>query len=299
LLLMIGSSHLPINQLNNQTFLYSGTWQIWTKPKNISMVSILCIGGGSGGGSGIGNSTTTGGGAGGSSAGVARFLVSASILPNNLFINVGLGGAGGAGIIGGAGNMGASGSPSYVSFSQSTTSSFLLLKSENVSATGSFGGINGGGSAAQTAATVSTTALSLFSNLGIFSAIAGQLGGAGNSTAGGNITPAGIICAGAGGGGQDLTTAYAGGNITGTGQIPTVLGGQVPSGNGVSIAVNSGIFFATGGSGGSGAVGAVTAGSGGNGGYGCGGGGGGSNGSGAVGGNGGSGGNGIIIISCW
>ena len=54
----------------NQVFYTKGStdWQVWQKPNNAKMVSILCIGGGGGGGSGqarAGSSTGRGGGSGG------------------------------------------------------------------------------------------------------------------------------------------------------------------------------------------------------------------------------------------
>jgi hypothetical protein len=71
----------------NQVFYTKGStdWQVWQKPNNAKMVSILCIGGGGGGGSGqarAGSSTGRGGGSGGSSA------VSIGLFSSNSMYNI-------------------------------------------------------------------------------------------------------------------------------------------------------------------------------------------------------------------
>ena len=72
------------------------TWYNWIKPRNINNVYIYCLGGGGGGGGGGTAAGNAGGGSGGGGGGAACLLISAYLLPDNLFVGVGGGGAGGA-----------------------------------------------------------------------------------------------------------------------------------------------------------------------------------------------------------
>ena len=54
----------------------TGTWEVWTKPRGCTMLSVVAISSGSGGGGGAGNvsGSTAGGGKGGGPSGISRML---------------------------------------------------------------------------------------------------------------------------------------------------------------------------------------------------------------------------------
>ena len=92
--------NLPNNDDNNRIFYPNGsgdTWQTWYKPKNTKFIYIQTIGGGGGGGSSpnTGVSTVRGGGGGGGCSSVANGMFIASLLPDILYVQVGVGGVGG------------------------------------------------------------------------------------------------------------------------------------------------------------------------------------------------------------
>ena len=118
---------LPDTTDNFQVFYTNGStnsWQMWTKPRNCKFVSFFVIGGGAGGGGGQSTVSTarTGGGGGGGSSSV-RAIFPANLIPDILYIQVGVGGAGGTA----AGN-GTAGSLSYVSITISPVSLFLITQ---------------------------------------------------------------------------------------------------------------------------------------------------------------------------
>ena len=85
--------------VNTQTFTNAGSWVTWQKPRGAKFVNIMCIGSGAGGGGGLvsaGSNARCGGGGGGGGA-VTSYSSAASILPNVLYIYVGVGGLGGSG----------------------------------------------------------------------------------------------------------------------------------------------------------------------------------------------------------
>ena len=86
-------------------------FQIWNKPRGVSMVSMFTIAGGGGGGGGFSRTAGAdgGGGAGGACSGLARFICPATLLPDRLYVQVGNGGLGGA-----ASGAGGAGLNSYV-----------------------------------------------------------------------------------------------------------------------------------------------------------------------------------------
>ena len=106
---MLDFSHLA-NTKNGgdlQVFNALGTndFQTWVKPRGKSMVSIIAInsGGGGGGGFSAAAASTRGGGGGGGGGAISRLTgIPIDLLPDALFINVGLGGAGGAATVAGA-----------------------------------------------------------------------------------------------------------------------------------------------------------------------------------------------------
>jgi hypothetical protein len=102
---------------------------------------------------------------------------------------------------------------------------------------------------------------------------------------------------GAGGAGHRPNATYNGGNVTGNGRLPTVLGGTGPGGaGGHGLTIFNPFMSCGGGGGASSFTGTISGGPGGNGGLGSGGGGGGA---GSTGGLGGRGGDGFVIITTW
>jgi hypothetical protein len=284
-----------------------GVWQTWKKPKYAKSVSIWCIGGGSGGGgantSAAGNNAgNAGGGAGGASSSVSRLIVSAYLLPDELYVAVGTGGAGGLG-----GNAGVAGSMSYISLVKGNNSmaanAALLLVSGNAGPTGGNNGVtNGAPGAVSVAGTVAVQANACYSFLGAWSSTAGNAGLAGgaNGAAGANIAcmTSFFLCGGTGGGGKGVNTAFAGGAVLTGGIIPAIPGGVAATGSGAGGIGKAGFWSwqplcGTGGTGGGSAANTTKGGDGGQGAFGCGGGGGGA---GAGQSTGGRGGDGLVII---
>lgn len=286
-------------------------YQQWIKPRGTTMSYMICIGGGGGGGGGhsAASGTNGGGGGGGACSGISRLLVPTFLLPDSLYIQVGVGGAGGAATVGGG-----AGSNSYIMFSPLAFLAQNSLLSSNTNAPG--GGGAGTGAAVGAAGTVPTIATAAVeSTIGQFSATVGIVGSAGGAIAGGNgtdVTAWGTLplSPGAGGAGA-ATTNFNGGNQTPSAAVnfqnvnyPATTGAIALGGTGGTTAANIGgagvsflsaPFIQSGGAGG-GSNTAGTGGDGGRGGIGCGGGGGGK---GITGGRGGSGGNGIVVIFSW
>jgi hypothetical protein len=306
---MIDFFNIPNSPENYQVFYTKGStdWQMWKKPANCKMVMILCIGGGGGGGGGQAGtaSTTRRGGGGGGSAGYSMGFFSASQIPDTLFLQVAQGGISG---IGGSSN-GGSGGTSYVSISPDTTSINILLQS-NSSVTPAGGGIQGSGTGVGGTGAASWTG-SILSDLGLVVAYAGQNGGNGLTNAIPTaIVPGSIVSSGVGGAGTNLSVVFNGGEITGSGFLPTLPGGASsssdPGGDGsggfsslnttTGASVRIPLIFTGGSSGGS--SNSSSGGNGGNGAFGSGGGGG-SAGVTSSAGNGGAGGGGLIIITCY
>ena len=225
------------------------------------------------------------GGAGGGSGAITRFTVQASILPDLLYIQTGVGGSGGIG--GTSPTAGGSGSRSWVSLVPD------LSFSSNVICTSGAANAGGGqsGSLAQstggTAETVATTANAVFLLLGTFVSQAGVAGATSGQGAGTATAAASQINSGGSGGGRSA----GGGAVTGAGPIPTLTGAALGANgpNGITLYKPILAFTGGGGAGGGNA-------NGGNGAYSSGGGGGGGS-VGGTAGNGGKGGDGLVIIT--
>lgn len=254
----------------------SGTvtdWQIWTKPSGINHVAFTIIGAG-GGGAGY----SSFGGGGGGSGGITQIIIPAAFLPDSVYMRI----AGPS--PGGVGTSGTVGQSTYISVYRSTSAAYILGY-----ANGGGAGVNNSAGSGATAAAISN--MPLVANFH-YIARGGSAGGAGGNPTGTSVTANYTLSGGAGGSG----TGSNGGQITGSGIMPTIPGGVAGfNGNG-----NHGIWFWKGfkGCGGSGgAVGASSIpGKGGNGAYGCGGGGG----AGAfTASTGGDGGQGLVIIHYW
>ena len=266
-------------------------FQVWEKPVGASMVSMLAIGGGGGG----------------ASAGLARFIIPAALLPNRLYVQVGEGGVGGA-----AGAAGTSGTISYILYNPTTIAAPNIVLNSTATAPGGGGG--GTGAAAGTAPVAPTIAATAtpnaagwwFATVGL----AGVAGGVHTGAVGTSVTAWAANPLSPGAGGAGCTAAdFQGGSQTATALTNAVGDAYHIAGAGNLIAGAAGGTGINGGSGykrlapflncggaGGGSFNAGAAGAGGNGGYGCGGGGGGA---GTTGGRGGNGGNGLVIIVSW
>jgi len=238
-----------------------GSLRDWVKPRGVSMVRILMIGGGAGGRAG----STTAGGAGGGSGAVTSWIGPAIFIPDVLRVQAGGGGA-----------SGANGGSSQISY---TPDGYTLLVANTAS--GSTGAV--------------AYTNNYFGASGIFTSIAGQ-DGAAVTTA---ITASTTTFLSGGGGGSSVVTT-AGGNVATKYGYPTVSGGAgTTGGNGADgYFINQPILLGVGGAGGGGKNTAGAGGNGGRGGIGCGGGGGGrGTTSGAS--LGGRGGDGAVFIWAW
>lgn len=298
---MLDFLHLPprVGRTDIQIFKGTGSWQTWRKPRGVSMVYILCIGGAGAGGRGEDDSG--GGGGGGGSGGHSRCLIQAGLLSDTLFAKPGLGGPGRK-----AGGAGIDGEISYVSVSQSIVANNVIARSGAVEAQGGGAGaanVGGGGGAGETIVLIATMPLGA---LGHYAMIAGRVGSNGGPFSGPGIditlpTTSCITTGGCGGGGPDhrggAFTAVA--NTLISERLPASPASPGTTGQGGS---GSPPFYAPlyslGGQGGSGSP-LTDGGDGGNGINGSGGGGSGSGGAVLLGGRGGDGGNGLVIIASW
>ncbi len=273
------------------------TFKTWVKPQGCTMVYMLAIGSGSGGAGGATGAAGTGriGGGGGAGGAQSRLLIPAFLLPDILYVQVGLGGLGGA-----ANTNGSTGQRSLILRTNAAVAAShnVVLASGNAVATA--GTVAG---AAGTGETTSGQAQSAYIGLGVFVTVAGASGAAGGvvgGAVGGSVTQfaTSLTCGGAGGGSTPTAnTNNAGGNITAAGVYPVVSGGIAGGGTGAdgySTFLPS--FYTAGGAGGGSNGAAGVGGDGGEGGLGSGGGGGGA---GVTGGAGGKGGDGYVCIVAW
>jgi len=298
---MLDIFHIPSNTENTKIFYATGgtnDWQTWQKPRGAKLIQIFCLGAGSAGGSGAASAAgSVSGGAGGNSGGLVRALFPSILIPDTLFIQVGLGGIGNNTGNGGAGGI------SYIAMYPSasiTAPKTLLVASSTSTGAGGSGG-SGGGASPGAAPTITTTAVCPFLSLGIFTAVAGIQGGTSLVGAAGtsvNALGSNIVIGGAGGAGKTTNTIqYAGGSIISASVIltATVNGGAAGPNNGENgYGMFSNVVCGTGGAGGGSQI-AGTGGNGGTGWYGCGGGGSGA--SITTRSRGGDGGNGLVIIT--
>jgi hypothetical protein len=283
---MLDLSHIPSQQQQTYTLYATGNWQTWNKPRNAKFIEIFCLGGGAGGSIAVIGAGGTNGGDGGGASGIVRGIIPAFLLPDNLYILVGKGGAGSTqnNTAGGVGDI------SYIGLQPSTSEQTLICKSSTSNPSNSFIG-----------ATISTVSLSAFGNLGLFTALAGVGGSSGTSGTGASQAALGtsLITGGSAGGGKDVGTFFSGGNITAATAILTtqVNGGVANAQDGASGYGTLIPFCGAGGAGGAGRQGDSGAGgNGGNGFYGCGGGGAGGTTT-VTGLRGGNGGDGLVIIT--
>ena len=299
---MLDLSHIPNSQQDVQIFNAisgSNSWQTWQKPRKCNYVWIMCIGGAGGGGGGLNQNNvvyTTGGGSGG----VSRALYNAQQLPDRLYVQVGVGGAGGPPSGLGVPSPGSPGTRSWVSLLPAATPQNLVQGSGNNVAAG---GTSGASAAGETVINQTTATFLTLSN---FIGTAGVTAGVTAVLQAPDITPfsSQTVTQGAGGPSWNSgapNTTYNGASILSSSISPLIQGGltaptsQSNAGNGADGITSWKPFFSTGGAGGGSAV-SGSGGNGGNGGIGSGGGGGGGCASPFTAGRGGRGGDGIVFI---
>ena len=288
---MLDLSNIPSQNQQTFTFYATGNWQTWNKPRNAKIIEIFCLGGGGGGAISVVGISSRNGGGGGGASGIVRGIIPAFLLPDNLYILVGKGGAGSTQ----NSTNGVSGGISYIGLKPSTSEQTLICKSSTTQPGNSTVG-----------ATFSNVALSAFGNLGLFTAIAGVGASTGGSNPSGPLPGSSqaalgtsLVTGGAGGGAKQAGSFASGGSITAASAILTtqVSGGVTDAQNGADGYGTLIPFCGTGGAGGAGRQGDIgLGGNGGNGWYGCGGGGAGAS-TNFTGLRGGNGGDGLIIIT--
>jgi len=299
---MLDLSHIPNSQQDVQIFYSNGitnAWQTWNKPRKCNYVWIMCIGGAGGGAGGATTAGTAVAATGGASGGISRALYNAQQLPDRLYVQVGLGGAGGN-----PNSNGSAGNRSWVALQHAITPQNLVAGSGTsaASAGGLTNGSNNSGELAITQATIT------FFTLANFIGTAGLGNSAQVLVQPANITPFSSQVAtpgGQGGGVQNSTFALigSGSSISSSSISPLIQGGAIATasgsngGNGANGITSYKPFFSIGGAGGGAAV-SGSGGNGGDGGIGSGGGAGGAGNStlGYTGGRGGKGGDGLVVI---
>lgn len=285
---MIDFSHIPSQQDGVSIYYAKGTttWQTWEKPRGCSHIWTMCIGGAAGGGGG----GTNAGGAGGGSGAITTAIFAASVLPDVLYIQPGVGGKGAAGVATAGPVTGGAGNRSIISV---TTSGSSVMGYVNISGTVAAAGSTGE-TAATTAAPINGINSAGLLSLGTYTSIAGRAGAA----VGVDATPltSTITCGGAGG----ASTTTTGGGSTLSVDLVTFSTQVISGGGATGQAGGNGTWswkpmYGLGGAGGGGSA-SGRGGNGGKGAYGCGGGGGGIGFGASGGGSGGDGGDGLVII---
>jgi hypothetical protein len=299
--MIAGYNHLTQNQENKWIFYAAGqSWQVWEKPDGCNFIHIVVIGTGAGGGGGYQRvaSATGGGGGGGAASGISTMMIPAYTIPDKLYIQVGIGGAGGAKLA-----AGSAGGASYVGLVPDTTntSANILISNVNSTGGGSAGSASGGaaGSAAGIVWATPFTGWGKYINI-----IAGQAGQAGTGNS--NFDQTAIVGGGAGAAYAAASTQVAGRSVTSSYKQPSSIAVSTSSalgtfvnnsGSGASLMYPQPQFFA---GAGAAAQTSATSNDGGNGGIGCGGGGGGVGTISYVNSpSGGKGGDGLVIITAW
>jgi hypothetical protein len=207
-----------------------GAVQSWIKPQGASFVWFTLIGAGGAGGGYVSGSPGDGGGSGA----VTNCMVPAFLIPDELQVNVGKGGAGALA------SQGDTGGQTYIAYSTNITNNTILY------ANGGIGGdvLSGAGPGAGGAAMTSN----FFSCMGFFQSVAGQSGG----TQGTASTPVASTTTFLGGGGYQPIPNY--GYPNGAASLdgfflmqPIIVGRGGASGNSGSFA-SAGIGCGSGGS---------------------------------------------------
>lgn len=300
---MYGFQDLAFQQ-QQRFWVYTGNknntgFQTWLKPPGISFIHIITIGPGAGGSGTVAYQAGTAwrGGSGGGGGSMNSVFLPAYLVPDTIYINVGLGGTGGASSTTATPNAGTAGQDlTYVTFHPVKTVAYAFC----IASPGGAGSLPAGGTGAIGGNGGATAGSTFFpvSQIGLRNYIGGQAGATGGQNgAANNITATYRITGGGGGSGNTV------GGVTGVGSSIAVVGGNTsintiapsPAGTDGSQFIDLINFIFGGGTGASSST-AISGSNGGFGGYGCGGGGG-SVGPG-LGGGGGKGGDGLVIITC-
>ena len=308
---MLDVFHIPSNTDSTKIFYATGgtnDWQTWLKPRGAKFIQIFCLSGGGGGGGAAGSAISGNAGGAGSGGGAAfsKGIFPAFLLPDNLYVQVGVGGAGGTGNAGaGGGTAGTAGGISYVSLAPVSTTPSVIMQSATTTGAGGGGAgtttVLGTAGVAGTAWTITNNA---FASTGIITSVAGVAGTTGPINTAPPIGPTAlatnIITGGGSGAAKPNTPAqFDGVTLAAASVILTsfVSGGLAPGGAGNNGYGSLNPFCSMGGAGGASST-TTKGGRGGDGWYGSGGGGGGGGLSTAGGGgNGGKGGDGLVIIT--
>jgi hypothetical protein len=263
----------------------------WTKPRGCTLVFILGVGAAGGGAGGLsdvaGNSRSGGGGGGGGAS--LKSVWPAAMFPDNIFLDIGIGGAGGL-----SNSAGTDGGSTVIYAGPLRSAMLTLAAGAGAAAPNSTVSTGGAGGAFP-------TLTSTLCAIGSITANSGVSGASGNTTIGSTFTlPFNQFSCGGGAGSGAVSADTTPTKITGA------YGNLVPdlsNGASGSLMLPGGLFSETGsglplvvqpGAGGAG-FNASAGGNGGDGGNGCGGGGGGA---GTTGGAGGRGGDGFVLIFC-
>jgi hypothetical protein len=291
------------SQQQQRFWVYTGNknntgFQTWIKPPGISFVHIITIGPGAGGSGTYPYSAGTAarGGSGGGSGAMNSVFLPAYLIPDIIYINVGLGGTGGgSSTVIGTANAGTAGQDlTYVTFYPVKSTGYAVC----IASPGGAGTVPAAGAGAiggNAGATANSTFFPV-SQIGLRNYIPGQAGSTGQQNSAGSLTAIYRVTGGAGGSGNTA------GNITGNGGGISAVGEYTlqtiaasPAGtNGSQL--NDLVKFIFGGGTGAASSTTISGSNGGSGGYGCGGGGGGVGP--GLGGAGGAGGDGLVIITC-
>ena len=300
---MIDYQNLPDNAKVDWFMQPTATNEVhtWTKPSGCNFVYMITAGAGAGGAGGYTMAAGTPGnaGSGGGSGAINTLLVPAFLIPDTLFIKVGIGSAGGPPAT--AQNFTAAGGPTIISAYrvQSATEYLLFSNGGNGAASGTGSSNPAGGTGGASAITNNT-----LGTIGKWQGVTGNAGANGGQANGGgtNSLTFNFFNSGGAGGAGRTSTDVAGGSINSTyaqASAVTVVGGGAAVAN-ATAGQNDGtngfwipkrfIFY---GGGGGGASNNGVGGKGGKGAPSCGGGGGGT---GVTGGAGGDGGDGFAVI---
>lgn len=196
-------------------------WKTWLKPRGKTMAHIQLVGAGGNGGTGVvGANSTAAGGAGGQSGAITNLIVPLHHLPDVLFLSL-------------AGRK-----PTATANFASLLSVAPVNTANNILAFAN-GGLHGGNASGATGGTVGTAAaIATAANMPLgwpfitsvcFASQVGTAGGAAVAAAALTLPTTGaFVTGGTGGGGLPAAAATGtnGGNITGAGVFPTLLGGQ-------------------------------------------------------------------------
>lgn len=217
----------------------------WQKPRGVSWIYMLVVGGGGPGGYGLNqNSGTVYGGGGGSSGGMNVVMLPAPLVPDTLSVYCGYGGSS---------NLANNGMPTFISLSitpsiTEVNYSFAYAPGGN---TGNYGASLGTGGAAPAAATIANCCLA---GRGFYAFYAGAAGGNGGSTGAGSSVAmsTGLLVTGGAGGGAGasiVTTGQSAGNGGGISSLGMPFGrtvypnqtATIPGGTGATYSSSTGL----------------------------------------------------------